>query len=222
MTEVEAIQQVRQKVVPDGYQPYPFIRKTPETFLHCLRSLVATFLFRHAIQELKNDGVDFSLYLYVPELDPTTNEVHHDRGDHNHIFKRIATSTRKGNCKELDYAAFDAVLRDPKSGLTHAALIGERKQSLLDAERLLSYHVVESLQRQGYKTEAEYVKVVVNWHNATDGRGLSQLERCKYNYEMLNYIVEEWMPWYKDSYDFSLIDINRLVHLYSTGIVLYL
>ena len=75
------------------------------------------------------------------------------------VFKRIATSKRNGNCPSLDYAAFDAVLCDPKSGLTHAALVGERKQSLVDAERLLSYHVVESLQRQGYKTEAEYVKV---------------------------------------------------------------
>lgn len=113
MTEVEAVGLVRKKLVPNGYQPYPFIRKTPETFLHCLRSLVATFLFRRAVQKLKSDGVDFSIYLYVPEIDPTTNEVRHDRG--NHVFKRIATSTRNGNCEELDYAAFDGVLRDAKS-----------------------------------------------------------------------------------------------------------
>ena len=208
---MEAVRLVRQKLVPNGYQPYPFIRKTPETFLHCLRSLVATFLFRHAVQKLKSDGVEFSLYLYVPEIDPITNEVRHDRGDQNHVFKRIATSTRNGNCEELDYAAFDAVLCDGKSGLTHVALISERKQSLLDAERLLSYHVVKSLRRQGYETEAQYVEIIVNWHNAADGRGLNQLQRCKYNYEMLNYILEKWMPWYKDSYDFSMIDINRLV-----------
>ncbi|CAB4002235.1 uncharacterized protein LOC110054371 [Paramuricea clavata] len=61
-----------------------------------------------------------------------------------------------------------------KSGLTHAAVVGERKQSLTDAQQLLSYHVVDSLQRLGYETEAEYVKVV-NWHNATDGRGITQL-----------------------------------------------
>lgn len=161
------------------------------------------------------------MYLYVPEVDPITNEVRHDRGDHNHVFKRIATSTRNGNCEELDYAAFDGVLRDEKSGLTHAALIGERKQSLLDAERLLSYHVVKSLRRQGYETEARYVEVIVNWHNATDGRGLNQLQRCKYNYEMLNYILEKWMPWYKDSYDFSMMDINRLVYYVSLNMGLF-
>ena len=85
---------------------------------------------------------------------------------------------------------------------------------MLDAERLLSYHVMQSLQRQGYKREAEYVEVVVKWHNATDGRGLSQLKRCKYNYEMLNYILDKWMPWHKNSYDFSLIDIDRLVQYF--------
>ncbi len=127
----------------------------------------------------------------MPEIDPITNEARHDRGDHNNVFKQVATSTRNGNCKEFDYAAFDAVLRDAKSGLTHSALIGKRKQNLLDAERLLPYHVVESLKRQGYENEAEYVNVVVNWHNATDGRGPSQLQRCKYNYKMLKYILEK-------------------------------
>ena len=105
------------------------------------------------------------------------------------------------------------MLKEPKSELTHAALIGLRKQSLKDAERLLSYHVVESLQRHGHQTEAEYVHIVANWHNATDGRGLTQLERCKYNYEMLNDIMDKWMPWHKDGYYFSTIDINRCVDL---------
>ena len=141
-----------------------------------------TFLFRHAVQKLKSDGVDFSMYLHVPEVDPITNEVLHDRGDHNHVFKWIATSTRNGNCEELDYAAFDGVLRDEKSGLTQAALIGERKQSLLDAERLMSYHVVKSLRRQCYETEAQYVEIIVNWHNAIEGlissKGASTVMKC--------------------------------------------
>ena len=93
---------------------------------------------------------------------------------------------------------------------------------MLDAERLLLYHVVKSLRRQGYETEARYVEVIVNWHNATDGRGLNQLQRCKYNYEMLNNILEKWMPWYKDSYDFSMIDINRLVYYVSLNLGLFL
>ena len=47
--------------------------------------------------QTEKDGVDFSMYLYVPEIDPITNEVCNDRGDHNHVFKWIATRTRNGN-----------------------------------------------------------------------------------------------------------------------------
>lgn len=53
----------------------------------------------------------------------------------------------------------------------------------------------------------------LHWHEASDGRGLSQLERCRYNYHMLNFILEEWMPWFRDCYDFSTIDINRYLYL---------
>lgn len=213
MTKEDAIRYVRGNLVPQGFQPYPFKRNTPETFLHTLRSVVGTYLYRHTIEEYKQQGVDFSLYMYVPEIDPVTRVERHDRGDHNHILKRIATSTRNGNCQELNHEVFDAVLRDSKSGLTHAALTGVRKQSLKDAERLLYYHVVESLERLGHVTEAEYVKVVADWHNASDGRGLSQLQRCRFNYKMLNYILDKWMPWHKEVYDFSTMDINRFVFI---------
>lgn len=103
MTNEEAITQVRRKLVPDSHNPCTFVRNTPESFLHCLRSLVGTFFFRHAVKEYQKIGVDFSLYLYIPEIDPITKDVRHDRSDHNHVYKRIATSTRSGNCPSLDY-----------------------------------------------------------------------------------------------------------------------
>ena len=109
----------------------------------------------------------------------------------------------------MNYEAFTDVLNDPLSGLTHAALVGKRHQSVRDAERLLSYHVVQSLERHGHLEEANYVRIVAQWHESNDGRGLSQLQRCRFNYEMLNFILAEWMPWYKETYDFSTIDINR-------------
>ena len=208
MTLEDAITFIRGSLVPDGYQPYPFRKDTQETMLDKLRSIVATFVYRHAIQELKQ-GVDFTQHLYVPEVDPTTEEERHDRGDHNHIYKRMAQHVRNGGYTVLNYEAFDDVLKDPSSGLTHTALTGKRKQSLKDAERLLSYHVVHSLERHGHVREAEYVKVLVKWHEASDGRGLSQLTRCKYNYQMLAMILDEWMPWHRTNYDFSTIDINR-------------
>jgi hypothetical protein len=66
---------------------------------------------------------------------------------------------------------------DPNTGLTQAALTGERKQSVQDAERLLSYHVARFLRENDYDREAKYVEVVAGWHEAADGRGLKELER---------------------------------------------
>ena len=83
----------------------------------------------------------------------------------------------------------------------------------MNAERLLSYHVVALLRKNGHEREAKHVEIFANWHEASDGRGLSQLICCKYNYKMLEYILDEWMPWHKTCYDFSTIDINR----YTTG-----
>ena len=101
MTRKEAILNVRSKLVPDGYTPCTFVRNTPETFLHCLRSLVGTFSFRHMVEEYKKVGVDFSLYMYIPEIDPLTKDVRHDRGDHNHVYKRIATRPEMAIVKHL-------------------------------------------------------------------------------------------------------------------------
>ena len=97
------------------------------------------------------------------------------------------------------------------SGLTQVALQGIRKQSVEDAEKLLSKRVASFMMSKGFAKEAEYVSIVADWHRANDERGVNQISRCKANYSMLNYILDEWMPWHKETYDFSTIDINRLV-----------
>ncbi|OWF45548.1 hypothetical protein KP79_PYT07067 [Mizuhopecten yessoensis] len=38
---------------------------------------------------------------------------------------------------------------------------------------------------------------------------MGQLRRCKANYQMLNYILADLMPWYEENYDFTYIDVNR-------------
>ena len=111
LTLEDAITFLRQKLVPDGYHPYPFKVDTPESFLDKLRSLVATYRFRHRVEELKREGVDFSTYLYVPEVDPITGGIFHEREDHCHILKRIWKHTREGihykhknlNCKRKPF-----------------------------------------------------------------------------------------------------------------------
>jgi hypothetical protein len=65
------------------------------------------------------------------------------------------------------------------------------------------------MEQNGFEDEAIFLRAVAGWHEASDGRGLSQLQRCRANYNMLNYILDEWMPWHQENYNFSLIDINR-------------
>ncbi len=79
---------------------------------------------------------------------------------------------------------------DPNTGLTFAALTGERKQSVVDAERMMSYLVAKFLSENGYEKEGEFVNIVAGWHEAADGRGLSEFERCRKNYAMLNMILD--------------------------------
>ncbi|CAB3995520.1 Hypothetical predicted protein, partial [Paramuricea clavata] len=100
-------------------------------------------------------------------------------------------------------------MRYPKTGLTFAALTGERKQSVVDAERMLSYLVAKFLSENGYEKEGEYVNIVSGWHEAADGRSLFELERCRKNYAMLNMVLDDWMPWHKTTHNFGTIDINR-------------
>ena len=65
---------------------------------------------------------------------------------------------------------------------------------------------------KGYKFEAEYIQIVWNWRRACDERGLSDITRSKFNYQFLNYILDELMPWHRQSYDFSLLEVNRYIY----------
>ena len=60
----------------------------------------------------------------------------------------------------------------------------------------------------GYEAEAEYVRTIAEWHEASDGRGLTQEERSHANNKMLRYLLTDWMPYHQE-YDLSYIDVNR-------------
>lgn len=96
LTLEDSVTFLRQSLVPGGNQPCSFKVDTPENFTDKLKSLVATYRFRHRVEELKGQGVDFSTYLYIPEIDPVTGDVYHEREDHCHILKRIWKHTREG------------------------------------------------------------------------------------------------------------------------------
>lgn len=73
----------------------------------------------------------------------------------------------------------------------------------------MSHKVADFMEDKGYAMEQEYVRTIACWHEASDGRGLSQLERSHANYQMLNYLLDEWMPWHHEVYDFLYADVNK-------------
>ena len=94
--------------------------------------------------------------------------------------------------------------------LTYAVLVGLRRQNVEDAERLLSYDTAESLDRYGHEEAAYYVRTIAQWHEASDGRGLTCLQRSKFNYQMLNFVIADWIPWFDG--DLTTVDINRYLY----------
>ena len=108
-----------------------------------------------------------------------------------------------GHTRELRYQ------NDPTTGLTHAALSGIRNQSVMDAERLLSFQVSDFIHLNHLDSEAEYVYTVARRHEATDRRGLTEETRSRYNKAMIYYLVSYWAPWINlNNNDYSLIDIG--------------
>ncbi|XP_035696439.1 uncharacterized protein LOC118429887 [Branchiostoma floridae] len=205
-----AIHHIRNDLVPEGYTHLPWrVHVVPESQLDMLRSIVGTYQIRASVEELKQEGVHFSKHLYVPEVDITTGQIHHEREDHNHILKRIAKHTREAGHDDIDVRRFGEAMLSDRTDLGHAALVGLRKQSVRDAEKLVSHAVKNFFVEKGYTAEAEYVKLVADWHEAADGRGLSQEDRRAANLAMKNYILDRWMPWHRDDSDLSKIDINR-------------
>ncbi len=128
--------------------------------------------------------------------------------------ERIAGHTRCGGPDKLHLEYYVKALGDPSTNLTYPSFTGARKQSVPDAERLFSPELAQFMKLKGHEYEAEYIQTICNWRRACDERGLSELRRCKYNYQLLNLILQELMPWYKDIYDFGLLEVNRLVLVY--------
>ncbi|XP_019858078.1 PREDICTED: uncharacterized protein LOC109586338 [Amphimedon queenslandica] len=206
----DIIDRLRVQCVPSGYIPKPWNSNRPvETYSDKLRSILAQSEYSHQICQYTMKGVPFSTYMYVPEVHPITDSEYHEREDNAHVLKRIATATRSGGPAQLQLERFVKALDDPTSGLTYPALTGQRKQSVQDAERLFSEGVAKYMERNDYTSEAKFVRTVLNWRRASDERGLTELERCRYNYNMLNFLLDDLMPWHRDNYDFSTLEVNR-------------
>jgi hypothetical protein len=171
--------------------------------------LFASYTFKHSIETLKAEGVDFVNNLYIPEISMVTGKALLDREDHGHVFKRFTQCVRSGSIPGINMRVFADALNDPKSGLTYEALTGKNKQSIPDCERMFSIGVLKYMEKHGHLTEAQFVQMVRNWHKAFDGRGLTTQQRIANCKSVLSWLLDDWMPWHSYCPDFSTLDINR-------------
>jgi len=81
--------------------------------------------------------------------------------------------------------------------------------------------MVAFLKKKNYVVEAEYIQVMVNWRQACDESGLSQLQRCRYNYQLLQYLLDDLMPWHQQEYDLRTLEVNRYVCVCIAGVFYY-
>ena len=127
---------------------------------------------------------------------------------------------RRGGTRGIHLERFVQALEDPSTGLTYSALSGVRKQSVEDVERLFGPGVISFMKKNHYENEAKYLEVVRNWRRSVDERGLCEDQRRQFRDDFISYILDEWMPWHRNSLDFSTLEVNRCVcaciytHLY--------
>ena len=112
---------------------------------------------------LERQGCGFHTTFMVPDEDSISGRDREERGEHNHVLKRIAKHSR-GKDKHLDCATFDSAMTDKSTGLTQIALVGRRKQSVGDAERLLSFHLSKFMEENGHQNEAKLRQTIAEWH----------------------------------------------------------
>lgn len=166
----------------------------------------------------------FKTYMHVPEKHPQTKDTFYEQKDDqgclvqfNIIVYNILNIAYQGPSK-LKLERYAEALNDTSSGLTYPAFVGSRKQCVTDAERLFSPKLAAFMEKKGYTFEAKYIKTVWNWRRASDERSLTSLQRCQFNYEFLNFMLEDLMPWYKESYDFILLEVMSFIDFLVEGI----
>lgn len=64
------------------------------------------------------------------------------------------------------------------------------------------------MKASGFEFEANYISVIAQWHEASDGRGLTEEQRSAYNRSMLDYLLEEIIPNRTGTMNLLHVDIN--------------
>ena len=120
----------------------------------------------NTLKRYKIQGVPFRTYLYVPEEHPETKSVFYEREDEAHLIK---VGIAMYFVVIISYTVWSSVLQVtqevegqqrsslsstlklsviPLLVLMYPALVGARKQSMIDAERLFSTKLVDFMKKE--------------------------------------------------------------------------
>lgn len=103
----------------------------------------------------------------------------------------------------LKFAFLIFYLLHTDTGLTYEALTGKNKQSVPDCERVVSPGVIAFMEKKDHLAEAKVLRTIHNWHKAVDGRGIDEQTRSAYCSNMLQWMLEDWIPYLnKDQPDY--------------------
>ena len=181
----------------------------------CLKFIMALYIYLYKIEScMALQDMDFINHPHFPEYDKRVGEYFHEREDHGHVLKRFTHSLRDGNIPGIDLRKSVKALKYPSTGLTKQALTGERKQNVPDCEKVWCKGVVEFLHVHGYNAEKWVASVIRNRYIAVDGRGVCDASRSQYCQEMLDWMLSDWIPGYRNSKskcDFGSVDVSRRI-----------
>jgi hypothetical protein len=172
-SDMDILSRLRLRTIPQGYTIHSWNPGHTESETDMMRSILAQLEYKYEICRYDRLGIPFRQHVYVPETHAVTSHTYHEREDEAHVLKRVATSTREGGPSTLRLERFVEALSDPLSNLTYSALSGARKQSVQDAERLLSPDVADYMEKKGYTTESTYTDYTSLWFHEGDPDSLN-------------------------------------------------
>ena len=111
--------------------------------------------------------------------------------DFTHVLTNIRTQILT---RGLDYCKKEHFehLSTKEPGLLSLALVFEKtdQQNAFTAMRMFNYDVEHYMRRNNFNETANFIKLVRNWHDACNRRGLSADTRVKYLYEMHKFLTD--------------------------------
>eukprot|EP00058_Branchiostoma_floridae_P011763 XP_002597251.1 hypothetical protein BRAFLDRAFT_66387 [Branchiostoma floridae] len=160
-----------------------------------------------ALQDLKKERRTVDDPLYAPEVqDGPINIYYHppltSRGylqamsiDHHHQRQIIRTCVLKGKFPDICPNAWKQVAKEGCTRLTSVMVeVNLDQQSASITDIFFSPEVATSMERLGFKREAEFTNRMIQWHDAWSQPGIHYIDRVKMDRQFTQFEISQKMP----------------------------